>query len=119
MIKMVEKNRIVLNDGTEIENGLISKISNKQILIVIPGTDIVNATITFSDKLKTKKMIAYHNIYKNTFIGFTSISSMSVRTNDEETHIYMIGENTSMKYEYTVPEVYVSNSGNQEDHEDE
>ena len=102
---MVDK--IVLNDGTEIKKGRIAVDFNKQILVIIPGTDIVQATLTFSDPNKTEKMEFYRGITKTTYNGYTSIKSMSVRQEDNETNIYMIGENGSVDTEFTVPDIYL------------
>lgn len=101
-------NKIVLKDGTEIENGSISKsISDKQIYISIPDMSLVEATLLFSLSSKTDEMVCYADIRKFTFTGYTIIDSVGV-DGDGSVHIYMSGSgDTSINMEYTVPEEYL------------
>ena len=101
---MVEK--IVLNDGTEIEGGIISVSSSNQIMVIIPGTNLVDNIIMLSDMNKTQVMEFYYSIYKETYTGYVSITSTAINTDKNETHIYMTGENPSHKREFTVSDLY-------------
>ena len=101
---MAEK--IVLNDGTEIENGIISISSSNQIMIVIPGINLIDNILLLSDPNKTQVMTYYYSIYKETYTGYISITSTAINTDKNETHIYMTGENTSHTREYTVSDLY-------------
>lgn len=100
-------NKIVFNDSTEIENGLISVNSENQIFISIPGTDISRAASLFSNTNKTQKMICYFSVYKFTYTGFTVLSSISVNSVEDKLNIYMTSNNGSKETEYTVPEEYL------------
>lgn len=100
--------KIVLNDGTEIENGIITRdMTDKQIFIEIPGTNIVDAMFLFGDPNKTQKMICYIDVRKFTFAGYTTISSASLDPDGTKLHVYMTGENGHREMEYTVPEIYL------------
>lgn len=101
---MVKK--IVLNDETEIENGSISVAFNQQILVIVPGKDIVQATLTFSNPDKTREMVFLNGVFKTTYKNFTTISSVGVQETANETHVYMTGENTSVEPGYTVSDLY-------------
>ena len=100
-------NKIVLNDGTEIENGLIAIDSPKQIFVSIPGTNIVEATLRFCNHENTKVMVCYDSIYKRTFKGFTHFSSVYVNTNQDVIEMHLSGDDVSVETEHTVPEIYL------------
>lgn len=100
-------NKIVLNDGTEIENGLIAIDSTKQVFVSIPGTNIVEATLRFCNHENTKVMICYDSVYKRTYKGFTHFSSVYVNTAMDRIELYMNGDDVSVENEYTVPEIYL------------
>lgn len=99
--------KIILNDGTEIAGGMISKSGGEQILVSIPGDDIVQAAIIFGDPNKTKKMLYTFGIFEYEYKNFINMGSLSVDKIDYKVRIYMTGENTEIKSSYTVPEIYV------------
>ena len=101
------KERIVMNDGSIVEGGSISKCGEKQIIVTIPGEDIVQATILFGNPARTQKMEAYYSVYKNTYEGFTNVGSVGVDSYEHTVHVYLSGENGTIKNEYTVPEIYL------------
>lgn len=112
-------NKIVLNDGTEIENGLIAIDSPKQIFVSIPGTNIVEATLRFCNHENTKVLICYDSIYKRTFKGFTHFSSVYVNTDQDVIEMHLSGDEVSVKTEYTVPEIYLPEEMRHEEEDEE
>lgn len=102
-------NKIVLNDGTEILNGSITKnFASDQLFVLIPNKTILEVTLLFSDPQKTEKMESYADIRKSTFIGYTKIDSIGIDNTDGSIQMYMSGdENSSISTIYTVPEVYL------------
>ena len=99
--------KIILHDGTEIEGGIISRTGEKQIFISIPGTDIVNATLTFCDSDKTQEMVCFTSVYKYTYTGYTHLGSITIDTFDERTHIYMTGDDVSYQIRNSVNKQYL------------
>lgn len=99
--------KIVLNDGSVIEGGSIAKSTDKQIMVTVPGEDIVQATITFGNPAKTEKMEFYYSVYKITFRNFTTVGSVAVDSYKHAVHVYISGENGTIEREYTVPEIYL------------
>ena len=99
--------KIVLKDGYEIEDGLITKSGEKNILIEIPGTDILQATIMFSNPEKTETMTFFTGVYKYVFTGYIHINSIGIDTELNQTNIYMDGDDVSIDISYTVPEIYL------------
>ena len=99
--------KIVLNNGFEIPDGVISQDGSKRVLVIIPGEDIVQAALLFGDSEKTKVMVFYTSVYKYIYTGYDTINSMSVDSDRHKTLIYLSGENTHVEREYTVPEIYL------------
>ena len=100
-------NKIVLNNGVEIFEGLISIDGPKRIYASIPGNDIVQAALLFGDSEKTRVMICYTGVFKITYTGFTNINSIGIDDFNDKTNIYLNGEDVNIKKEYTVPEEYL------------
>ena len=100
-------NKIVLNNGVEISEGLISIDGPKRIYVSIPGKDIVQAALLFGDSEKTRVMICYTGVFKITYTGFTKINSIGIDEFNNTTNIYLSGEDVNGKKEYTVPEEYL------------
>ena len=98
--------KIVLNDGTEITGGSISRSEVNQILVSVPGDNLVENAILFNNSEKTLEMSCYYSIYKETYHGYTTIDSIAVSAFDHTVQIYMSGENASFEKELTVPEQY-------------
>ena len=65
------QNRVVLKDGTTINDGLVSKSSNNRLLVRLPGNQLVERTILFSDPNKTETIVCYSGAYKYTYTGYT------------------------------------------------
>lgn len=99
--------KIVLNNGFEIQDGVISQDGPKRVLVIIPEKDIVQAALLFGDSEKTKIMVFYTSVYKYTYTGYNTINSMSVDPDRNKTLIYLSGEDTHVEHEYTVPEIYL------------
>lgn len=97
--------KIVLNDGTTIEGGVVSPAGNKQIFISIPGNDIVRVASLFSDYNKVEEITFFSSIYKRVYRGYTQLGSIAIYNN--EIQLYMNGENGSVEVTYTVPEEYL------------
>lgn len=99
--------RIVLNDGSEIDKGSISRLSgSNKIMIRIPGDDVVNAALTFSNADKTSTMICYSGVHKYTFTGYNRLYSIQNFAEENYIEMWMTGENTTHTDELTVPEIY-------------
>ena len=103
--------KIVLKDGTEFLNGSASR-SNNELLIIISGRDIVDATVTFSDPDKTEEIVCYYSVYKKTYFGFTQMYSVQYFSDEDQVHIWLKGamDTISEMSEYTVPEEYLPES---------
>ena len=101
------ENKLVLKDGTEILDGFASKSSNNQLMVRIPGNEIVETTIEFSDPNKTEEIVCYFSVYKNTYIGYTDIFSIQYFADENYVEVWLKGENTSTKQEFTVPKEYL------------
>ena len=101
--------KIILNNGQEIEGATISEAlwNNRLVFITVPGDDIVSGAVLFGNKQNTEKMEGYHSVFKDVYIGYTSLSSISYNSVSNAVEIWMTGdENAHHEREYTVPEVY-------------
>lgn len=83
------ENKLVLKDGTEIKNGFASKSSRNQLMIRIPGNDLVNAAIQFGDPNKTEEIVCYYSIYKTTYIGFTIMYTIQYFADDDYVELWL------------------------------
>ena len=104
------ENKIVLKDGTEIKDGFASKSSRNQLMIRIPGDEMTQAVITFSNPEKTETIICYYSIYKTTYTGFTDMYSVQYFADDDYIEIWLKPADdaeTSMEQEIVVPKEYV------------
>ena len=99
-------NKIVLNDGTEIENGIGSASFENTLYIKIPGNDLAYAVGLFSDVKNNRKIFYINDIYKYTFIGYTKLRSIGVNK-DNNMEIYLTGSDTQHKKEIIVPKEYM------------
>ena len=103
-------NKLVLNDGSEIIDGFASKSSRNQLMIRIPGNNIVEATLTFSDSDKTSTIVCYYSIYKTTYKGYTNMYTVQYFADGDYVELWLSpvdGVETSIDKEITVPEEYV------------
>ena len=101
-------NKIVLYDGTEIDDGLaVKNAGTNQLFVSIPGTDLTQAAIVFGNQEKTQTIICYSGIYKFTYHGYTQICSIGIDIYENKVHIYLTGTELSNESEYTVPEEYL------------
>lgn len=117
------ENKLVLKDGTEIKDGFASKSSRNQLMIRIPGNDIVNAAILFNDPNKTEKIVSYYSIYKTTYTGFTIMYSVQYFADGNYVELWLIPAEdvkTTEEQEIIVPKEYVPYEVNtkEEDAED-
>ena len=104
------QNKLVLNDGTEIINGFASKSSRNQLMIRVPGNDIVQATLLFSDHEKTKEITCYYSIHKTIYTGYTDMYTVQYFSDGDYVEIWLRPEedsDTSVEQEITVPKEYV------------
>lgn len=106
----MQKERLVLKDGTEIIGGFASKSSRNQLMIKIPGNNLVEAAINFNDPNKTSEIICYYSINKTTYIGYTDMYSVQYFADGDYVEIWLQpaeGAETSVTKEITVPAEYV------------
>jgi len=101
------QNKLVLKDGTEINDGFASKSSANHLMIRIPGNNLTAAVIEFSNKNKTEIIECYYSINKATYIGFTDMYSAQYFSDEDYIELWLNGESTSVKQELTVPAEYV------------
>jgi hypothetical protein len=112
------ENKLVLKDGTEIQGGSASRSSNNELMIRVPGKDLVNLAVLFSDPNKTEEIVSYVSVYKYTYTGFTEMYSIQYFTNEDRTEIWLKPQKDakiSMTRELTVPKEYMPLEGVQED----
>lgn len=106
--------KLILKDGTEIIGGRASRSSNNELMIRIPGNNIIEAAIMFSDPNKTETIVSYESIYKRTFVGFTEMYTIQYFSYENYTELWLKppkdGE-TSIDKELTVPKEYVPEEG--------
>lgn len=106
----MEQQKLVLKDGTEIIDGYASKSSNNNLMIRIPGNDLVQAAITFSDPNKTETIISYYSIYKYTYTGYTDMYTVQYFSDENYVELWLKpdkDEEATVKRELTVPAEYV------------
>ena len=101
------QNKLVLKDGTEIIDGLAVKSGQDKLLIRIPGNNLAEAAITFSDPKKTEEIVCYSGIHKTTFTGYTDMYSIQYFADEDYVELWLKGDETSMNDEITVPSIYV------------
>ena len=99
-------NKIVLKDGTELQNGIISKVTDNQIYVKIEGMSLAKVFSMFNNPKKTEYMEYSNDIYLYKFQGFTTITSIGVDRN-ENVEVYMTGENISMHIKNLIPKEYL------------
>lgn len=100
-------NRIILNSGTEIENGSISEVSwaKGKIFVSVPGKDLVSAAVLFGDPNNSRKMEYYNSIYKDTYYGYTVIENIGMSSDGSKAELWMSGtEGAHHERKYTVSE---------------
>lgn len=100
-------NKIVFADGTEIINGEISQSSGNQVMVSIPGSNLVEAVTILNDSSKTSEMTCYYSVYKKVYTGYTQLNSIGVDDFDKKVRGYLNGVETSINESYTVPEIYL------------
>lgn len=103
-------NKLVLKDGTEIINGFASKSSRNQLMVRIPGNNLAQAAIEFSNPEKTGTIICYYSIYKTTYVGYTNMYTVQYFEDSDYTEIWLKpveGAETSVTEEIIVPGEYV------------
>lgn len=104
------ENKLVLKDGTEIKDGFASKSSRNQLMIRVPGNDLVDAAVKFNDPNKTETIICYFGIHKTTYFGFTIMYSVQYFADDNYIELWLKpAENvtTNTEQEIIVPTEYV------------
>ena len=106
--------KILLNDGTEIEGGFASRSSNNELMIRIPGNRIVDAAGIFSDPNKTEHIICYSSVYKYTYTGFTEMYTIQYFSFEDYTEVWLKppkDAETSNDRELNVPKEYMPLEG--------
>ena len=104
------ENKLVLKDGTEIIDGFASKSSRNQLMIRIPGNDLVNAAILFSDINKIETIICYYSIYKTTYTGFTIMYTVQYFADGDYIELWLKpaeDATTTTEQEIIVPKEYI------------
>lgn len=102
--------KIVFNDGTEIEGGIVNEMMlPEKIICEIPGNSIVDAITIFSDVNKTCKIEYYNiNLYKNTYKNYTIIESVLLDHDSNIVRIKLSGEgSTEVIKDYSLPDEYI------------
>lgn len=99
-------NKLVLKDGTEIIDASASRADDR-LLISIPGNNLAEAALTFSDPEKTEEIQSYFGVKKHTFYGFTDMRVLQYMEPSNSMEIWMKGTDVSDESEYTVPEAYL------------
>lgn len=104
--------KIVFNDGTEIENALVSSyMLPEKLACEIPGNNIVDAIMLFNNKNKTCKIEYYNmNLFKNTYINFTVIEDVSILHNTGMVRVVLTGDGekeTEVINGYSLPDEYI------------
>ena len=100
------ENKLILKDGTEIVDGKASKTGSK-LMIRVPGDDIVQATLMFTDHEKTEEIVCISGIHKTKYLGFTNLYSVQYFSDMNYVEIWLKGDDVSMNDEIIVPAVYV------------
>ena len=103
-------NKLVLADGTEIEGGRASKSSRNQLMIRVPGDNLIEYAVMFSDPNKTETIVCYYSIYKATFTGYTYMYSIQYFKEENYVELWLMpveDVETSYKKEVIVPKEYV------------
>lgn len=106
----MEQNRLVLNDGTTIDDGFASKSSANQLMIRVPGKDIAAAAVMFGDSQKTEIVVCYYGIYKYAYTGYTNMYSVMYFEEGNYVEIWLNapeGTHAISTRELTVPAEYV------------
>lgn len=103
--------KIILKDGTEILNGVVSRM-NDVLMVNVPGNDLVGVATLFSDPGKTLEIVFYYSVYKKTFFGFTQMYSVQYFADEDYVQVWLKGDTDSVSEnsEYTVPEEYLPES---------
>lgn len=104
------QNKLVLNDGTEILNGLASKSASNELMVRIPGNDILTAASLFSDSSKTETISCYHSAYKRVYTGYTVMYIIQYFADSDNIELWLKpanGVEPSMNIEAIVPEEYL------------
>ena len=104
------ENKLVLKDGTEIKDGFASKSSRNQLMVRIPGNEIAQSAVQFSDPEKTETIVCYYSVYKTTYTGFTVMYTVQYFADDDYTELWLKPEEdvtTTTKQELIVPDEYV------------
>lgn len=104
------QNMIVLKDGTEIINGFVSRSSMDQLMIRIPGNNLVQAAMDFSDSNKTETIICYNSGYKYTYTGYTDMYTVQYFSDEDYVELWLRpaeGVQTSHTKELNLPKEYV------------
>ena len=108
------ENKLVLKDGTEIIGGFASKSSRDQLMIRIPGNNLAQAAIEFSNPEKTGTIICYYSIYKTTYVGYTNMYTVQYFEESDYVEIWLKPAEdveTSITEEIVVPAEYVPYEG--------
>ena len=102
--------KIILHDGTEIENGYVSTSPLENgILCRIPGDDLVQAAIIFGNTAKTETITYLHTGFiKDIYVGYTKISDIGLNHFMHSVDVRLLpSESAEYRREYTVPEEYL------------
>lgn len=103
-------NKLVLNDGTEIIDGFASKSSRNQLMVRVPGNDIVQSTLTFSNPEKTSSITCYYSIYKTIYKGYTNMYTVQYFADENYIELWLspaADAETSTEQDIIVPSEYV------------
>lgn len=101
--------KIVLNNGTEIENGSVSEVAwaKGKLYVFVPGNDLVGTAVLFGNPENSKKIEFYHSIYKDIYYGYTMIENIGMDSDNTRVEIWIAGnEDSRHEQEYTVPKEF-------------
>lgn len=102
--------KIVLNNGQEIEGATVVQLiwSDSQILVSLPNQNLVQMAILFGNSENTKKIEYYHSILKDVYIGYTTVTDISINRDNTGIEVMLKGdESAHMDREYTIPHNFI------------
>ena len=108
------QNKIILKDGTEIIDGVASRSANNNLMVRIPGDNLVPAAMEFSNPDKTQTIVCFNSIYKYTFVGFTDMYMIQYFSDGNFVELWLRapeGGETSNSIEMVAPSEYFPQGG--------
>lgn len=102
--------KIILNNGHEIEGATIAQTiwADKQIIVTIPGNDLVNAAAVFGIPSNIEKIEYYSTIVKDTYYGYSTLVNIRLDESGKNVDCMLKGdENAYWERGYTIPHIFI------------